>query len=618
MLTSRYASQLDAILTAPQSFKPLPQAKDSFWHQTVTPAMRKSYIALGEQYRGRPWQTIPDALFSEYSRNGNRDHYERECFERRDRLRFLVMAEVIEHNDRFLADINNGLHYFLTETWWGVPAHYPLRLPSRDSQVVDLFNAETAGLLAWTIYMLHDELETLDRNICQTVIDEINRRFLKPAQATDYEWKKKSYNWNPWICSNWLVCLLFCEPNRQQQVMAVGQILQTLDVFIDGYPDDGGCDEGIDYWNRAAASLYDCLNLLKLATNGAISLSNEPKIKAMASYVYKMYISNDTFINYADASPRARTNINVCYPFGKYVDDPIMMGYAAFVAQKQDYLSRPGTFFNWSGSLSRELFFLPMMAEFLQQKPIEPLIQDVWLPDLQLFSARSDGNSSRGLFVAAKGGHNDESHNHNDVGNFIVYGNGLPLLVDIGAATYTANTFNDQRYQQPNTRSAYHNVPIINGCEQHAGRQFRATSLKYTRKLKWARWSTDLASAYPSKAEVTQWTRTIRLDRNQQITVSERYRLKRYLAPSQITLICSTRPLPVKPGLLLITTTDGSYHLSYNPTQVEPQIEKIDYNDTVVHNSWGQYNLHRIRLSVIGTGLKGEITYKIQPVNLQE
>ena len=580
--------------------------------------MQRSYVALGEQHRGKPWKQIPDTLFSEYSRNGNRNHYERECFERRDRLRFLVMAEILQHNGRFIPDIRDGLHYFLKETWWGVPAHYPLPQPNRDNQVVDLFNAETAGLLAWTVYMLHDELETLDRNICQAISDEINRRFLKPALTTDFAWKQKANNWNPWICSNWLACVLFCEPDRQQQVMAVEQILQSLDVFIDGYPDDGGCDEGIDYWNRAAGSLFDCLNLLKLATDGAISLANEPKIKAMASYAYKMYISNDSFINYADSSPKARININVCYPFGKYIEDSIMMGYAAFIARKQNYTSRPATFFNWSGSLSRELLFLPLIGEFLQLKPIEPLIQDVWLPDLQVFTARSEGGSSQGLFVAAKGGHNDESHNHNDIGNFIIYGDGQPLFIDIGAATYTDKSFNNQRYQQPNTRSAYHNVPIINGCEQQEGRLFQAKKLKYTNKRDWARWSADLASAYPDKAKVSQWTRTIRIDRNRQITVNERYKLKQYLAPSQIILICSTSPLLVKPGLLLIATTAGNYHLSYNPTQVEPQIEKIDCDDTVTRNSWGQYDLHRIKLSVAGTSLKGEITYKIQPVNLLE
>src|SRR2546430_9673482 len=41
------------------------------------------------------------------------------------------------------------------------------------------------------------------------------------------------------------------------------------------------------------------------------------------------------------------------------------------------------------------------------------------------------------LFRSAWGGHNAQSHNHNDVGNFIVYGDGRPVLIDLGVETYS-------------------------------------------------------------------------------------------------------------------------------------------------------------------------------------
>ncbi|MFF5249487.1 hypothetical protein ACFY3V_34860 [Streptosporangium sp. NPDC000095] len=52
--------------------------------------------------------------------------------------------------------------------------------------------------------------------------------------------------------------------------------------------------------------------------------------------------------------------------------------------------------------------------------------------------ARERRGSPDGLFLAAKGGYNVESHNHNDVGPFIVALDARPVLVDVGVGEYTA------------------------------------------------------------------------------------------------------------------------------------------------------------------------------------
>src|SRR5207248_10198558 len=101
----------------------------------------------------------------------------------------------------------------------------------------------------------------------------------------------------------------------------------------------------------------------------------------------------------------------------------------------------------------------------------------VQLPHVQLLAAQSTPNSSAGLDVAAWGGHNRQSHNHNDVENVIVYGSGKPVLIDVGVETYSAKTFSAQRYEIWTMQSAYHNLPTINGIMQGAGREFRATDV---------------------------------------------------------------------------------------------------------------------------------------------
>lgn len=87
---------------------------------------------------------------------------------------------------------------------------------------------------------------------------------------------------------------------------------------------------------------------------------------------------------------------------------------------------------------------------------------------------RSEKGSSKGVFLSAKGGHNGESHGHNNVGNFVLYLDGKPGLIDVGVATYSAKTFSKERYNLWYMQSQWHNVPTINSYMQPPGAQYKA------------------------------------------------------------------------------------------------------------------------------------------------
>lgn len=616
ILTSGYPmTELRTIVPAPMTFRPVPQAKDAFWKETIPETARNSYIALGKQYQGQKWTDIPATLFAEYKRNGNRFNYEKESFGQRRKLACLVMAEIMDHQGAFIPDIIAGLKYFIRETWWGVPAHYPAAAPNPKNQVVDLFNAETGGLVAWTIYMLHDELEAAERGITTQMRGEIQRRILTPSLTTDFGWKRNTSNWNPWICSNWLTCVLFCENDRNWQLDAIRQILTSLDIFIDGNPDDGGCDEGIHYWDRAAASLFENLNLLQIATNGQLSVAHHPKIEAMGSFLYKMYIGKSQFANFADSYASPTLHINIVYPFGKYLNDSLMMAYAAKIARDRQFRRQPAALYQESGNyptLGRELLFLMHYQDFIKQQASEPLLLSSWLPDLQVLTAHSEASASKGLYLAAKGGHNDESHNHNDIGNFIVYKNGEPIIVDIGVGTYTAKTFSNRRYELFNCRSAYHNVPLINGREQHEGLEYKAKKVEYQSDGQQEQLSMDLSGAYPSEAAVKKWKRTICLRRGQDVQVTEDYQLRKYRHPSEIDLICAGKPQLQDDGTILLGSGKEKCLLRFDQEQLSPDIEKVTHQDQAISNAWKKRPLYRIRLIIKSQALKGEITYTIE------
>jgi hypothetical protein len=49
-----------------------------------------------------------------------------------------------------------------------------------------------------------------------------------------------------------------------------------------------------------------------------------------------------------------------------------------------------------------------------------PMPAQAWLAATGVLIPRSQPGTAAGLFLAAKGRHNAESHNHNDIGSFIV------------------------------------------------------------------------------------------------------------------------------------------------------------------------------------------------------
>ena len=612
LLTSLYTRQvLESSIVQPQHFKPVPTASSPFWKETVSVWMRHSYINNGRGYLGKPWTPIPQRVFMEYSINGNRSNYENRSFTLRKQLACMVMAEIMQDSGRFINDIVKGLRYFLQETWWGVPAHYPKPLPDPQLQEVDLFNAETANLLVWTCYMLEDRIKLKDSHLCQDIKNEIKRRILIPARTTDYFWKRHSWNHNTWTCANWLSCILFCEEDRNQQIDDICQVLKCLDVFIDGYPADGGCDEGPNYWDRATGSLFECMQLLSLSSDGKITLPPTDKIKAMASYIYKMYIGNGYYVNFADCNSQLTPNINILYPLGVVLNDKTMMRHAAYIAQKNDYFGHPWTLFNPSGvfpSLSRELCFLRFLPAFQQEKAEEAHPVFSWLPDTEVFTA----HNTSGLFFAAKGGHNDESHNHNDVGNFIVYADGEPIIIDIGMGTYTSQTFSLGRYGLLYCRSAYHNVPLINGFEQHEGRLYKAKSVKYSTQGDQTVFSLDLSDAYPQEAAVKKWERTILLEKGTRITVTEDFNLSQYLQPTELIIICCGKALLRGGNEILIDNGNSSCQINFDFHQLSASIEKIEHQDPAIQNAWSNSELYRIKLRVLGRRLKNKIRYSIK------
>ncbi|MBN2000058.1 heparinase II/III family protein, partial [candidate division KSB1 bacterium] len=443
--------QLSKIILPADQWRPFPKWGESDKWNVVPEAVRLDFITQAEALLGTEWAAPRASVFLDFVRNGNRSRYEAISFGRRRQLAALVLGECFEGKGRFLDDIADGVWAICEETYWGVPAHVGMQkkgsgLPDVTEPTVDLFAAETAALLAWTFYLLEDQLGEISPLLPDRIEYEVKRRIFDVLlERSDFWWmglqtdpEHHVNNWNPWICSNWLTSVLILEKDRDRRINSIFKICRCLDQFLNPYPRDGGCDEGPGYWSRAGSSLYDCLELLHSASNGKIDVYKEPLIREIGRYIYKVHIYDDYYVNFADASAKTHPGASQVFRFGKAINDPLMAGFGAYLAQRQNVgkeASRGGF-----GGLGRGLPALFSLNELLAEKPVVPLLRDAWFPDLQVAVARAVLGSAQGFYLAAKGGHNNESHNHNDVGNFLIYYDGVPAIIDIGVEQYTAKT----------------------------------------------------------------------------------------------------------------------------------------------------------------------------------
>jgi len=624
LISGKYSrEQLGNLLISQSKWTPFPRILDRNGWSKADQDMMKAYAREAEKYVNYNWPSIPATKSLLIERTGNRSEFEAISFEKRQVLGTLLFGEIYENKGRFIDAIINGVYSICEETWWGSPAHLPKTknysgLMDVSQPFVELFGAETATYLSWVDYFLGDKLDSISPQIRKRIYSEVNYRIFQPLMTKPHGWMttnangRRPNNWNPWICSNWLNAALLLEKDDTKRADAVNKLVHVLDEFLNPYPDDGGCDEGPGYWGAAAASLYDNIAMLNHVTNNAFQyLYQDEKIRNMGRFIYRAQISEKYFLDFADADPQPGMSANMIYRFGKDIQDNDMMRFGAFYRKAED--GRPGRF-----QFFRNLYSLFMQDEYRNAAKGLPLPQDVWLPDIQVMIARDIQGSTKGWFVAAKGGNNDESHNHNDIGNYIVYYDGLPLLIDVGRGTYTAKTFSNRRYEIWYNCSDYHNVPTINNATQPPGPEFKASNVTYQRGKNFTQFSVDISKSYPASADVNTWQRTVKLNRGKNVEVNDVFSLKKASKLTEHVMTCYPAEAG-KPGELIIhyqpkDSTAKDFVIRFNPKQLQVAVEKVPLvtmEDKGIKEKWGD-NIYRINFNMIDPKEKDKISFVVE------
>lgn len=590
-------------------------------------AARTTLIQHGEEALAQPLPALPAALYLDYARTGNRSRFESVYFERRRLLHRLVLAECVEARGRFLDAIANTLWAICEESSWCIPAHIGTQkagvgLPDVNEVIVDLFAAQTAVSVAWTLYLVEPQLDPVSPLVRRRAAQEVDRRILTPYLNRDFGWMgfgsasrdRRPNNWNPWINASVLTATLVVETNEARRIQLVHRILSSLDRFLQPYPEDGGCDEGPGYWSRAGGSVLDNLDLLFDATRGELNVFTNALVGEIGRFIHRVHIAHDWFVALGDCPAKTGVERDLIYRYGRAIHDPQLVALATSGATLPELVNSADSI-----DLGRALHTLRDLSEIVARSGAHPpLVRDAWLgsEDLQMMIARDREGTTEGFFVAAWGGHNAQSHNHNDVGNCLVFVDGQPVLIDLGAPQYTAKTFSGRRYEIPAMQSAYHNLPTINGTQQAAGRSFAARTVENITSAGSARLTMDIAAAYPAEAHVASWIRTVHLQRGKEIRLLDVFELKEARGDTSLNWITPTPAQLEAPGRLRFPLPErtaaahSAVLFTFDAEQFRADLEQVALEDPRLERIWGKH-VTRIVLRPEHPARKGTWTVRL-------
>jgi hypothetical protein len=596
--------QLARVLAKNTEWVNLPAYHNRQAWESISPEVRTNIIQKGEKALQCKWPVITATDYLEFIRSGNRQIMQQPQSERTQAITSLALAELAEGKGRFIDPLINGVWAVCEQSTWVLSAHLDLQrrgagLPDPNDIVIDLSSGNIGALLSWIHYYFAPEFDAVNPLITDKIRFNIRTRILEPYYTrTDLWWMGFDggnsgivNNWNVWVNHNVMQCILLMETDQAKRTENIYKAMRSIDKFINYYPADGGCEEGPGYWGHAGGKLFEGLELLHQATGGAVDVFGNELVRNIGRYIYRAYIGDPYFVNFADAGAKSGINAGLVYRYGKAIRDETMQGFGTFYAQSRNLAGTVP-----SGTLEGAIQDLFEAKEIVNAKSMEPLIGECWLPEAQYAMARDKANSRDGFFFAAKGGHNGESHNHNDVGTFVLYYNAHPVLIDAGVGTYTRQTFSSERYRIWTMRSAYHNLPVINGIEQKDGKQYAAREVAFKANAKTVVFSVDIAGAYPAEANVKSWKRSYTLQRGKSFSINDQYTLTENNGQNALYLLTSCKATLVKPGIIRLEGEDFALNLTYDATGFQATLENIGITDPSLQGAWGD-NLTRIILN---------------------
>jgi hypothetical protein len=481
---------------------------------------------------GKPLPILTDKLYASFRATGLRLAFESVYFERRRQLGRAVASLLLNPPDdpQFARLTSSMLEKFtdiFEEVSWALPAHVNWHnddVSGKEPMQIDLFCAETSNLMAEVIDLCGELIppaqrerirERLRTHVWENYVDRFDH----------FHWPKATHNWNA-VCHQGVLGSALSQVDDAVLLARMFWLArQSLPLFLGGFAKDGGCSEGIGYWSYGFGWFTVLNEQLETRTDGEISLfEGDEHVRGIARFGPRMALAGGKVVNFSDNGATG----TLSGPLLTYLGDRL---------QERD-CSREGTrgyrhVTDEGIAMDAERCDVFYLGRLLLRCPMEiPSVEEVpnadcFLPGLAVLVAHGQDARGRVWDFAAKAGHNEEHHNHNDCAGFLLNVSGVRFAAEIGAPEYTKDFFGDKRYQNLAARSLGHSVPLINGCEQAAGASFTSRVVAHTLGKDAVDFEVDATAAYPPEARCRKFVRAFHFEKSGRLEVRDTFELDR-------------------------------------------------------------------------------------------
>ena len=387
-------------------------------------------------------KAFPKSIRNKYYITGDRNDFEKLYFRRRD---FLSSCAILSLNDeKYISQLEKIILAICDEYCWALPAH-TTGVSIADKKAVDLFVAETGFALAEIITVLDEKIS--DEVKCR-VKSEIRKRLLDNYKRRSFWWESCNMNWAS-VCGGYVGgALIYLFPEEFDCFKE--RILNTMSSYIAGFTDEGNCPEGVEYWLYGFSAFTYFADLLLDYTEGEINLFDNEKVRKISRFAQSQCLNGNTTVSFSDANVSVKADMCLQHYLSRSFPDDVPL-------LPESRMSIWGGNTKWM-CLYRTLLWVD------DRKENKEILKN-HITENQVIIHKDKYS------LAVKGGNNDEPHNHNDLGSFILADDNGQALCDLGAGRYTKDYFNNKRYTIFCNSSLSHNVPVIDGEGQLCGKE---------------------------------------------------------------------------------------------------------------------------------------------------
>lgn len=495
------------VLESAPAFAPFPRSGSAeFAHlrDRLGSDVVSDLLATAARDTDTPFPALPARLYQEFRETGRREGYEDAQRARRNMLYRLTLAEWLEGQGRFLPALEEIAWARLEETNWAWPAH-ARDLDAFELPTLDLAAAMTALDMAELDYLIGDRLSP---NLRARLRVEVERRAIGAfLDRNDHWWlgstpHKQVNNWTAVCVAGVVGAALYLETDTARLAEIVTRGLHSLADYLETFDREGGSSEGPDYWTYGFGNYVVLAHLLHARTGGAIDLLEGAFVRDIAQFPLRTMLGQGIWVSFSDSDHNPSFHPGLLTYLAGHLNLPGLLG----LGMKNDF--------------SVEIFnqFVWPLRQFAWPLPENGATQSLgahdWYEEMGWMISRLDPSDPKALRLAAKGGHNDEMHNQNDVGSFMVVSGGKVVLTDPGRGRYSKAYFGPERYENLFASSLGHSVPVVNGYEQIEGRDAAAVVAEHVHSQAEDRLVLDIAAAYPETAGLERLHRTVALKRD--------------------------------------------------------------------------------------------------------